>query len=93
MEEGDPMTDGAPTPKRLCADCRFRTPVYLSPDACVINGHQHCRSVNPRGLCTDFEPPPPPPSLLRDSPRAAGIVSVGLGAALVELLHWIGGML
>ena len=87
------MSDAPKPPKRLCEDCRFSVPVYLGPDGCVINGHQPCRSTNPRGQCTEFEPKPEPKSLLRESPRAAGIVSVGMGAALVELLHWIGGLL
>ena len=85
------MIDEPKTPKRLCEDCRFS---YEPPSSyslsCRINGGEHCSIANPRGQCTEFEPKR---SILRDSPRAAGIVSVGLGAALVELLHWIGGLL
>lgn len=80
-----------PTPKRLCADCRFS---YEPPASyslkCRINGNDYCVNHNPNGLCPEFEPKR---SLLRDSPRVAGIVAAGLGAALVELLHWIGGLL
>lgn len=75
--------------KRLCQDCRFSFELNYTR-YCRINADVICRIINPNGLCTEFEPKR---SILRDSPRAAGIVAVGLGAALVELLHWIGGLL
>lgn len=71
--------------KRLCEDCRFR---YV--DRCKINGDEYCSRANPRGLCEDFESRR---SLMRRSPEAAGAAAVGLGAGVVELLHWIGGLL
>lgn len=76
--------------RRLCEDCRFQ---YASVDRCKINGDEFCTIVNPRGLCEDFEAPPPRRSLMRRSPEAAGAAAVGLGAGVVELLHWIGGLL
>lgn len=78
--------------KRLCEDCRFVF-VYNGSERCKVNGDGCCSRVNPRGLCEDFEPPPPRRSLMRRSPEAAGAAAVGLGAGVVELLHWIGGLL
>ena len=75
--------------KRLCDDCWFSYEVGHSR-YCRINADALCRTTNPNGLCTEFEPRR---SLMRRSPEAAGAAAVGLGAGVVELLHWIGGLL
>ena len=76
--------------KRLCEDCRFVRYVGYRVMCCVVNGDEYCSRVNPRGLCEDHEPRR---SLMRRSPEAAGAAAVTAGAGVVELLHWIGGLL
>lgn len=78
--------------RNLCDDCRYRRRAAHDRHGlcCRINGDEYCSRVNPRGLCEDFESRR---SLMRRSPEAAGAAAVGLGAGVVELLHWIGGLL